>query len=359
MMSIFHNRYLYKYFKYDIDYKEFDNILVETGVNLLDNFVEQDSPVHGGQNRNHYFITPRCFKKILMLVRTEKSYQLIDYYIKIEDLSMRTYEIINVIKDQLIKQQLSLSLQQLSIKDQQLSIKDEELSLERSKNKKLSDIVSKKYDLTKNQYIYIACNRALSSENRFKVGGVKSKQLLTSRLATYNSALPKDDLMLYPYVRNVNKYTIIEDTLRSLIPNFLDKPDSTKEIYHIYYHDLVSIIDFICDNSDKSIDFINTNIRTFTDNISSKTYIPLHNSDVIICDNNKISKIDISKLTEDKSNELISNIISKYIQDKSTQNLMYTELVDYIEKQLRNFKRSYFKKNIQKFIPQNVNISYK
>jgi hypothetical protein len=46
----------------------------------------------------------------------------------------------------------------------------------------------------KDQIIYIATTNAYARQNRFKIGGVKSRSLLKSRLATYNSGRPVGDM---------------------------------------------------------------------------------------------------------------------------------------------------------------------
>jgi prophage antirepressor-like protein len=120
--------------------------------------------------------------------------------------------------------QLSEAMKQLAIKDDQLSIKEKsELDLKREQEElrrelevkeqleeelqvqlaheqrerelqerftnKLRDIVTVMKSKQKDQIIYIATTKTYAKQNRFKIGGVKSRSLLRGRLSTYNTGL--------------------------------------------------------------------------------------------------------------------------------------------------------------------------
>ena len=97
MMSHFYNKILYIHFKFNIDYKEFDDTCdikyingstngVGTNIILLAPKGEQKmSDSRGGSNKKEYIITPTCYKKILMSVKTNKGLEIRDYYSKIEE----------------------------------------------------------------------------------------------------------------------------------------------------------------------------------------------------------------------------------------------------------------------------------
>jgi phage anti-repressor protein len=280
-MKDFHNRYLCKYFEFDIDYKN----ALKTDQSCSADLPSELTPVHGGQNKKRFVITGETYKQLLMLVNTDKGKQVRRYYIKVEQLCIKTYKIISIMKDKLYQEQLSLSLQQLSIKDKELSIKDKELdiikkeheeklNLEKQRVIDLKKKLAASNKITRDEIIYIACNQSLASKNKYKVGGVKSKYSLKKRLSSYNTSLPDDDLMYYSYTINVNKYTIIENILKQLIPNLLDKSNKNTEIYNIYYEDLVNIIDMICNSEDNYINHVNTNMDLFIDNTTKKEFIP-------------------------------------------------------------------------------------
>jgi phage anti-repressor protein len=366
IINHFYERFLYPNFVLDLDYKEIVNTeinsysddnsnfnknnSVKTSDILLTNSGEQtisdktekkssknknvqqvnkNSVSRGGSNKKEYMITGECYKLILMLVQTENGKTIRKYYVKVEHLASRTYETLAIIT----QQQLSLSLQQLCIKDNQLSIKDnelsierklvetkeKELSLERSRNLKLSKFVNNYKDLVKEEVIYINTTLKYAKHNRFKVGGVSNNSLIKSRLCTYNTGKSNKDLQFYTYIRNVNSYRVIEDQLKAYLPMFLEAKN--KEVYHIHYEELVLILDTIIDNIDKGISYINANHERIMKRTIDEKFIPknIYENELSIeyysNGRPKISKIDISQLSDNEVEEKILEFIQMFKQE--------------------------------------------
>jgi hypothetical protein len=300
-------------------------------------------------------ISGECYKNLLMLVKTDKGKQIRKYYIKIENLSKKTYNIIALIQRKLNDIKMDNINKLNKDFEEKLKIQDEQIKFEKDKNIKLSRFVDRYHELQKNEIIYIACNKAIASENRFKVGGVNSESALDHRLSTYNSALPNDDLMYYAFTYKVNNYRIIEQTLKSLIPNLLDKPQSSKEIYNIYYHDLKELLIFICENINEDIEYIQKNIKRFTDNILTKNYIPSPIDQIIINKSGKITKIDISSISQTEIENLISNLTNKYKQENQDETIKWSDLIEYFEKFINKNNRKVLKGCIKNL---NFNIKF-
>jgi phage anti-repressor protein len=345
MMRDFYKRVLLSNFTVNEDYNEVNKEYI---TNLMGKIAHQNTiPLQGGINKKYYMISGECYKNLLMLVKTDKGKQIRKYYIKIENLSKKTYNIIALIQHK---------LNDIKINNLNKDF-EEKLKFEKDKNIKLSRFVDRYHELQKNEIIYIACNKAIASENRFKVGGVNSESALDHRLSTYNSALPNDDLMYYAFTYKVNNYRIIEQTLKSLIPNLLDKPQSSKEIYNIYYHDLKELLIFICENINEDFDYIKKNIKCYTDNILSKNYIPpsIEIDEIIISKSGKITKIDISSISQTEIENLISNLTNKYKQENQDETIKWSDLIEYFEKFINKNNRKVLKGCIKNL---NFNIKF-
>ena len=196
-MTHFYTKMLYVNFKINIDYKEFDITSAETDIKAVAPRGYRFIPVNGGQNRKEYLITPRCYKRILMTVKTQKGEQIRDYYENIEELCTKTYKIIAIIKDKLVEekeQQLSLSLQQLSIKDSIINDTNNKLEFEQRKVVALTtynkDLLKYKLQTEKNEYIYIASTKEYAKQGIFKIGRTKE---LKQRLTQHNSSHINED----------------------------------------------------------------------------------------------------------------------------------------------------------------------
>jgi phage anti-repressor protein len=408
-MNDFYNKFLYRNFVLDLDYKE----IVNTDINIYSddnsNFnknnsvktsdisignvseqtisdktnknslklknsrvVNKSSVSRGGSNKKEYMITGECFKNILMLVQTENGKTIRKYYVKVEQLASKTYQTLAI----MTQTQLSLSLQQLSIKDNELSIKDnelsikeKELSLERSRNLKLSKFVNNYKDLVKEEVIYINTTLKYAKHNRFKVGGVGNKSLLNSRLCTYNTGKSNKDLQFYTYIRNVNSYRVIEDQLKAYLPMFLEAKN--KEMFHIHYEELVLILDTIIDNIDKGISYINANHERIMKRTIDEKFIPknIYENELSIeyysNGRPKISKIDISQLSDNEVEEKILEFIQTFkeenlnITNDQQIAIKWSDFAKYLETKCK-IKRSILKKSLDKYLVNtNVTMIYR
>ena len=173
--------------------------------------------------------------------------------------------------------------------------------------------------LEQNQVFYIATTRSMALQGRFKYGGVKNSSEIKSRLATYNSGHADDDLMYFCKFHKCHKYKDIEERIGSILFQFKDKMESRKEMLHIRFEHLVAIVDFICDNYDKEIEYINHICKQIlTDTIELDHNIPSPIDDFENSKHGKpvkkpakVEKIDISNLNTEELHALIESIVNR------------------------------------------------
>lgn len=148
-------------------------------------------------------------------------------------------------------------------KDDQLTIKEEELEKERTArekaekkalniNKFMNNITLKERKL---EWIYIATTSQYAAERLFKIG---STERLTKRIIGYNTGRP--DTYYYAWVKPCYNCKDVDYHIQRLLKDF--KYKDNQELYTgINFPDLKEIIEFVMDNYDKSIDFINDFVK--------------------------------------------------------------------------------------------------
>ncbi len=128
---------------------------------------------------------------------------------------------------------------------------------------KLESFVKNIKQLEKNQLFYLATTRNYAVQNRFEYGGVKDIKELKSRIATYNTGRAEGDLMYITKLFKCHNYKSIEERIGTVLQQFKDKPNSRKEMIHLRYNLLVEVVDFICDNYDREVEYINAHCQRF------------------------------------------------------------------------------------------------
>ena len=72
-----------------------------------------------------------------------------------------------------------------------------------------------------------------------------------------------------------HNYKNIEERIGTVLMQFKDKPNSRKEMIHLRYNLLVEITDFICDNYDREVEYINAHCQRYlAETIESDGFIP-------------------------------------------------------------------------------------
>jgi hypothetical protein len=219
----------------------------------------------------------RSFKKAVMRLNTENAEVVRDYYLNLEEAMFAygeytmKYLIEKTERTRKLKEEKLLDL--LTLKETQLAIKEkseEELQIQLEQetearikaerkairvNKFMRRVTIKERKL---EWIYIATTSMYALERIFKIG---STSRLSSRIGGYNTGRPVEDTYYYCWVTKCYNSKDIDYHIQKLLVDFKHRDNS--ELYcGIKFTDLKDIVNFIVENYDASIDYINNFIKT-------------------------------------------------------------------------------------------------
>ena len=126
--------------------------------------------------------------------------------------------------------------------------------------------------MEKTQIIYITTSTNYAKRNRFKIGGVESKDKLGSRLSTYNTGRAAGDDLFYTNIYSVHNYREIENRLKDLIGTFRDR--KSKEMYILHYSHLTYIVKYLIDHYNDEVDEINKKLGEFIKDLNIRILRP-------------------------------------------------------------------------------------
>ena len=110
----------------------------------------------------------------------------------------------------------------------------------------------------KMEWIYIATTREYAKQRVFKIGSTKR---LSKRLSGYQTGRLKQDQYYYAWYVKVYHADELDHTIQKILEEF--KHQKSKELYQsIKFRDLRDIVDYICVNYDKSIEYLNNFVKT-------------------------------------------------------------------------------------------------
>lgn len=117
------------------------------------------------------------------------------------------------------------------------------------------------------EWIYIATTKEYAKERIFKIG---STERLSSRISGYATGHPKSRAYFYGWVKQCYASKDLDYHIQKILSAFKHKEEKDDkgrgELYHgIKFTDLVDIVAFIVDNYDKSIEYVNTFIKSRLD----------------------------------------------------------------------------------------------
>ena len=109
----------------------------------------------------------------------------------------------------------------------------------------------------KREWIYIATTRDYAKQRVFKIGSTKR---LSKRLSGYQTGRLKKDEYYYAWYCKVYHAEELDHTIQRILEEF--KHQKSKEMYQsIKFKDLKEIVNYICVNYDKSIEFLNDFVK--------------------------------------------------------------------------------------------------
>jgi hypothetical protein len=269
--------------------------LVEDEEYNLQDVLQQWKGARGIKHKKIYMLTPEAFKKCLMRAQRRPKQQVdpvvyCDYYLLLE----KTYKLytdyekellskqlvqkdqVIVQKDQVIVQKDQVIVQKDQVivqKDQVIEENQQQLEEERQYRLDLQDsLIDNNKELEKTQIIYITTSTNYAKRNRFKIGGVESKDKLGSRLSTYNTGRAAGDDFFYTNSYSVHNYREIENRLKDLIGTFRDR--KSKEMYILHYSHLTYIVKYLIDHYNDEVDEINKKLGEFIKDLNIRILRP-------------------------------------------------------------------------------------
>ena len=170
----------------------------------------------------------------------------------------------------------------------------------------------------KKEAVYIATTKVYASNNRFKVGGVKSVHHIKSRLSSYNSGRPVDDRMYVCFVVECANSTHLEARIREMLGEYIDG-DKNTEVYNMHYTDLLFMIDLISNHYNYENDIHELKLDHIIDHVMAlEPYIPdeliINETELKECLKNgrrpaKFVKVDFDLMNEQEQIEWLKNIL--------------------------------------------------
>ena len=118
---------------------------------------------------------------------------------------------------------------------------------------KLKDMITVMKSRQKDEIIYIATTKAYAKQNRFKIGGVKSRSLLKPRLCTYNTGRSDGDKMYFAFITETTDYHHLEQIINKIIGDH--KEHTGAEMYNLHYDSLCPLIEYLADRFDEEIKY--------------------------------------------------------------------------------------------------------
>jgi hypothetical protein len=117
------------------------------------------------------------------------------------------------------------------------------------------------------EWIYIATTKKYAKERIFKPG---STDRISKRICGYTTGHPKKDSYFYVWIKKCYNAKDLDNHIQKMLHMFKYKEKFNDTGRHELIHgiklsDLIAIIDFIVDNYDASIDFVNNFITTRLD----------------------------------------------------------------------------------------------
>ena len=158
----------------------------------------------------------------------------------------------------------------------------------------LKDMLVSSEPIQKNQCVYISTSISYSKQNRFKVGGVESSDLLTKRLSTYNSNRTVGDEWYFTDVHQVADYRSVEQRLNLLVGRFRDK--ASKEMYRMHYNNISYMVRILCERFDDDVDETNAQLEDFISNLDTEKLRPVTPPPLVL----KLKKTTITQLPSGK-----------------------------------------------------------
>lgn len=218
---------LKKYHEIEEDYKilnndEYKNMIMYNTY-MIDSHSAHEAEWNYGNVTKHILMNSDCFKNICMLVNTNKSKDIRQYYIEIEKI-FKFY----------------------------LKYTSEFNKYELEKSKLIKNRYINKTELKNNSFLYLITMLSQSKENIFKFGSTTDEK---ARKSSYNTGHVEADKFFYVAIYECYDAIYLEKYIARLLINF--KIPNESEMYQLHFTALDAIIKMVIKNINTSITDIN------------------------------------------------------------------------------------------------------
>jgi len=254
----------------------------------------------------HLILSPKCFKKSLMIIRTERANTIRDYYVDIEEICLEFNKYLLENKNQ----ELEENKKELENKNQELE--EKETIINKQKDKIMD--MERDFEHTElefDEFIYIATNKNYHKQNVYKIG---RSARLNKRTKQFNTFFINGHKIFYIYVFQCHKSRILEQLLFTCLDKY--KYCKINELFHLELNKLLSIVFNIGCQYNKIINYTNE-------------FLLSNNEVKILNDDNITSQIFPINYKNIKIDTYDEELLKKYANNKNICNMIAKEFVDF------------------------------
>ncbi|BAO49375.1 MTG-like gene family protein [Alphaentomopoxvirus acuprea] len=306
------NRLIESLNNYKIEFQKikYDSLLLNKYI-YLENDIKKLTQNNLDQ-RTWIIMSVKNFKKYIMMLKTKVADNIRIYYLTLEEL---IYDYSKYTMNYNLNQEKIKSLESnylLEEKQIEIESKNKEIELANKRSLRIKNYLNNvSFKDVKNEYIYIATTKQYAANNLFKIG---STTRICKRIKDYQTGRHEEDEYYYCFIKYCYNSKDLDKHINNILSIFLSK--KTKELYCLHYNSLLDLVNFIIDNYDKSIEYVNNFIKHKLENvIILDPVIPepikINNISFKIGDN--IENINIDNFNIDELKELLNEILTSFI----------------------------------------------
>ena len=295
---------LEKHFVIDVDYS--------TSINPNENNTNEETKKWGGQNIKKIFLTTKCFKYLCLKSHTQKSFEIHDYYVKLQDILYETLEEeTNELKNQLtLKNNLITEIEKKS--------EEEKSKLKQEKNIAIENSILLHFPVN-TQCIYIGTieNTNDKKENLIKFGQTNN---LSARIIDHKKTYKNFNLIHAVKVHNkveienlIKNDSEIKKQIRSINISGKNKTEIIAYNLDFTIEKLINCIDNILQLKVYNIDNFNALIKQ-NKKLEDEIFEIKENMKIIA------EKIENQNLSNNKKEKLFEEIIHDNDYNKNNNN---------------------------------------
>jgi hypothetical protein len=220
---------------------------------------------------------------------------------------------------------------------------------------KLKDMITVMKSRQKDEIIYIATTKAYAKQNRFKIGGVKSRSLLKPRLCTYNTGRSDGDKMYFAFITETTDYHHLEQRINKIIGDH--KEHTGAEMYNLHYDSLYPLIEYLADRFDEEIKYHKVLFdKLIKETLNKDPTVPVP----LILNGAEYKKykdgvavstqvLDFDEMDENAKREFVSTIFQDFATFKGEDALFRKDFEEYVS---QNAKAKFNKRVLWSYLKQ-------